>query len=109
LAPEQFFDNFIWTDESGTVLAFQLCHARLDHERVLTWDGTAGFIHLRVDGGERMPLGNMIPVMVADGHFGAEHIAAEFEQRSVERDVRSRDFIRAKIPEAGAGSNGCPN
>lgn len=103
---DDFFDLFVWTDASGAVVAFQLCYDRLNHERVLAWNATAGFIHRRVDDGEQTPVKNMSPSMVTDGQFGADGVAAEFERRGMEIDLRLRDFIRGKIGEAGARLTG---
>ena len=103
---DDFFDLFVWTDASGAVVAFQLCYDRLNHERVLAWNATAGFIHRRVDDGERTPVKNMSPIMVIDGPFGADGVAAEFERRGMEIDLPLRDFIRGKIGEAGARLTG---
>ena len=98
---DEFFDLFVWTDASGTIVAFQLCYDRLNGERVLAWNQLSGFSHRAVDDGENTPLKNMSPIMVTDGHFAAERIRAEFEQRSNELDVRLHDFICGKIHEAG--------
>jgi len=103
---DDFFDLFVWTDESGAVVAFHLCYDRSNHERVLAWNATAGFIHRRIDDGEQTPVKNMSPIMTADGRFEAGGVAAEFEQRSVGLDARVRDFIRGKIDEAGAWLTG---
>ena len=105
---DDFFDLFVWTDESGTVVAFQLCYERLNHERVLAWDRTAGTIHRRVDDGEHTPAKNMSPMMVRDGQFGAEEIAVQFEQRGRDLDLHLRNFIRSKIGEAEESLTGTP-
>lgn len=105
---DDFFDLFVWTDASGTVVAFQLCDDRLNHERVLAWDRTAGMIHRRVDDGEHTPAKNMSPMMVRDGQFGAEEIAVQFEQRGRDLDLHLRNFIRSKIGEAEESLTGTP-
>ena len=105
---DDFFDLFVWTDASGTVVAFQLCYDRLNHERVLAWDQTAGTIHRRVDDGEHTPAKNMSPMMVRDGQFGAEEIAVQFEQRGRDLDLHLRNFIRSKIGEAEESLTGTP-
>ena len=91
------------TDTAGDVLAFQLCYDRLNHERVLAWSEFAGFIHRRIDDGEGRPAAQkMAPIMVADGWFAADDVAAEFDSRSTSIDGRWRKFIRMKIGEAAA-------
>jgi hypothetical protein len=98
---DEFIDLFAWTDTSGNVVAFQLCYDRLNHERVLAWSESAGFIHRRIDDGEGLPAAiKMAPIMVADGWFAADDVAAEFDRRSLSIDGRWRKFIRMKIGEA---------
>ena len=99
---DDYFDLFVWTDTAGKVLAFQLCYDRLRRERVLAWSAERGFIHRRVDDGEQMPVKNMTPIMVTDGWFAAEDIAAEFDVRARGMDAAVRDFIRRKIGEANS-------
>ncbi len=82
------------------MVAFQLCYDRLKRERVLAWSEPTGFIHRRIDDGEELPVQKMSPIMVADGEFAAQGIAAEFDSRSASIDSRWRKFIRAKIDEA---------
>ena len=98
---DDFFDLFAWTDAAGEVIAFQLCYDRLNRERVLAWSDSTGFIHRRIDDGEALPVQKMAPIMVADGQFAADDIAAEFDNRSAGIDLRWRQFIRGKIDEAG--------
>jgi hypothetical protein len=99
---DDFFDLFAWTDAAGKVVAFQLCYDRLKRERVLAWSEPTGFSHRRIDDGEELPAQKMAPIMVADGQFAADGIAAEFASRSAAIDTRWRQFIRTKIDEAAA-------
>jgi len=99
---DDFFDLFVWTDAAGEVVAFQLCYDRLKRERVLAWSEPTGFIHRRIDNGEELPVQKMAPIMVADGQFAADGIAAEFDSRSASIDTGWRQFIRTKIDEAAA-------
>jgi hypothetical protein len=99
---DDYFDLFAWTDAAGEVVAFQLCYDRLKRERVLAWSEPTGFIHRRIDDGEELPVQKMAPIMVADGQFAADSIAAEFDSRSAAIDTRWRQFIRTKIDEAAA-------
>jgi len=97
---DEFFDLFAWTDAAGKVIAFQLCYDRPNRERVLAWSEPAGFAHRRIDDGEALPVQKMAPIMVADGLFAAQGIAAEFDRRSAAIDPHWRRFIRSKIDEA---------
>ena len=97
---DEFFDLFAWTDAGRKLIAFQLCYDRLNRERVLAWSESAGFVHRRIDDGEALPVQKMAPIMVADGQFEANSIAAEFDRRTAAIDPRWRRFIRNKIDEA---------
>jgi hypothetical protein len=97
---DDFFDLFVWMDNSGTVVAFQLCYDRSHQERVLVWNQEKGFLHRRVDDGELTPLKNMSPILISDGRFGAVKVAAEFARRALYLDGSLRDFILARIDEA---------
>jgi hypothetical protein len=98
---DEYFDLFVWTGPAGEVIAFQLCYDRLGNERVLAWSEAGGFLHRRIDDGEHSPVKNMAPIMVTDGSFEADGIAAEFEVRAVAIEPRIREFIRGMIARAG--------
>ena len=99
---DEYFDFFVWTDTAGEVLSFQLCYDRLQHERVLAWNSTAGFSHRRIDDGESLPGHKMAPLMMADGVFAMHPVVAEFERRSTGIELRWRQFMLAKLDEAAA-------
>ena len=97
---DDFFDLFVWTDGAGAFVAFQLCYDRAHRERVLAWTQDQGFLHRRIDDGERTPLKNMSPILVADGEFDAARVTAEFTRRALQLDGTLREFILARIAEA---------
>jgi hypothetical protein len=99
---DDFFDLFVWSDQTGTVVAFQLCYDRFKRERILAWREATGFIHRRIDDGEQMPVKNMSPIMISDGVFASASVAAEFDSRGLELESRLLNFIRRKIDEAAA-------
>ena len=99
---DEFFDFFVWTDTAGEVVSFQLCYDRLQRERVLAWNATAGFSHKRVDDGESLPGHKMAPLMMADGEFAIHPVFAEFDRRSTGIESRWRDFMLAKLHEAAS-------
>ena len=99
---DEYFDLFVWTDTAGEVASFQLCYDRLERERVLAWNATAGFSHKRVDDGESLPGHKMAPLMMADGVFAMHPVFAEFDKRSTGIELRWREFMLAKLGEAAA-------
>ena len=100
---DDFFDLFVWSEAPGSVVAFQLCYDRLNHERVLAWRRDGGFLHRRIDDGEQTPIKNMSPILVTDGRFEPDALAAEFHARSGSLDRAVRQFIALKIADAQAG------
>lgn len=68
--------------------------------RVLAWTQDQEFLHRRIDDGERTPLKNMSPILVADGEFDAARVTAEFTRRALQLDGTLREFILARIAEA---------
>ena len=97
---DDFFDLCVCTDGAGAFVAFQLCYDRAHRERVLAWTQDQGFLHRRIDDGERTPLKNMSPILVADGEFDAARVTAEFTRRALQLDGTLREFILARIAEA---------
>ena len=99
---DEYFDFFAWTDATGEVVAFQLCYDRMNRERVIAWNESAGFMHRRIDDGEELPTRNLSPLLVADGWFAADRVTAEFDARSTSMASRLREFIGMKIAQVPA-------
>lgn len=97
---DDFFDLFVWTDGAGAFVAFQLCYDRAHQERLLAWKQNQGFLHCRIDDGERTPLKNMSPILINDGEFDAARLATEFTRRALQLDGTLHEFILARIAEA---------
>jgi len=94
------FDLVIWTDDSGDIVGFQLCYDRAHAERALTWRRDTGFSHNAVDSGEGRPgRYKAPPILVADGAFDPQTVAAMFLGHSGALDSRSSDFIYYKLLE----------
>lgn len=97
---DEHFDLVIWTGEHGDIVGFQLCYDRAHAERALTWRVASGFSHSAVDDGENRPgRYKSTPILVADGAFDAETVAAKFQGHSGVLDSRSTDFIYYKLLE----------
>lgn len=95
---DEHFDLVIWNDESGEIVGFQLCYDKTHSERALTWKADSGFKHNAVDGGEDRPgRYKATPILVADGSFDAENVAAVFLGDSGAIDQKSSDFIYHKL------------
>jgi hypothetical protein len=59
-------DLFLWQDDEGNVVAFQLCFDKSGRERAFTWDQSRGVRHFIVDYGDRAGF-KMAPLMEPDG------------------------------------------
>ena len=96
---DERFDLIVWYDSRGAVHGFQLCYDKPHSERALTWITGRGFSHMRVDSGEANPFANMTPVLLPDGSFPSERVAAEFQlhTRAVPADLRQ--LVLEKISE----------
>jgi len=97
---DEHFDLVIWIGENGNILGFQLCYDRTHAERALTWRMESGFSHNAVDTGENRPgRYKSTPILVADGSFDAETVAAKFQGHSGVLDSKIADFIYYKLLE----------
>src|SRR5687768_14548996 len=88
---DDYFDLIVWFTSARDIEGFQLCYDKRGNERALTWRTAVGFQHSTVDSGESDPLANHTPILKPGGHFPAETVRAEFQQRSklIDRDVRA--------------------
>src|SRR5580698_9807360 len=92
-------DLVIWND-NGEIIGFQLCYDKQQGERAVTWKADSGFRHNAVDAGEDRPgRYKATPILVADGSFDAQAVAADFLEQSGDLDPGSRDFIHMKLLE----------
>ena len=93
-----FFDLIVWYDEKG-ILGFQLCYDKQDFERSLTWKKGMGYSHNKIDDGEIPGQNKMTPILVPDGMFLKESIAARFKSESENLEEDLFNFIYRKIME----------
>ncbi len=95
---DQYFDLIIWIDEQERIIGFQLCYDISYTHRALTWREESGFTHHRVDNGENRP-GKIkaAPILVADGIFDSETIAAKFRQESLMIEEAVSAFVYQKL------------
>lgn len=99
---DEYFDLIVWYDgrSRSRISGFQLCYDRSGYERALTWRRDRGFSHERVDTGETGTGGmKSTPILVADGVFDREGVAARFRDssRGIEADLA--DLVLRKLAE----------
>lgn len=93
------FDLIVWSDDSGSPTAFQLCYDRPRTERALTWKPDLGFLHSVVDDGEDRGGGKHkgTPLLVPDGQFDANRVSEQFAQASVQLPPDIAEFVSTKL------------
>lgn len=60
---DDYFDLYLWHDERGQPLAFQLCYDRHHAEGSIYWSAAEGYAHARVDAGQRPGGYAMTPIL----------------------------------------------
>jgi hypothetical protein len=71
-------DLYIWYDNDGAPLGFQLCYGKPNEERALTWFRPASYSHMRVDTGSADGLETGTPLLMLDGLFEPRPVRQEF-------------------------------
>jgi hypothetical protein len=97
---DDYFDLFLWADESRRVVRFQLCYDRQGRERVLLWSEDGGFRHQGVDVGEGSPVRNDAPIFVNDLSFQAGAVKLQFRQRAASLPQPLRLFLHDRLGDA---------
>ena len=87
------FDLYVWQDEAGDILAFQLCYDKGRGEHALYWKRDKGFSHLRVLDGEGRGLSSETPILVADGIFDSAPVLSAFLAEAGDMPAAIRDFV----------------
>ncbi|MBA7696039.1 hypothetical protein ES703_104681 [subsurface metagenome] len=70
-------------------------------EHALTWRANIGFRHTRVSDGESTADSHMTPILVRDGLFERDYIAAKFKRDSQDIDQEVAIFIYNKLLSFG--------
>lgn len=90
---DDYFDLYVWYDhEGGVINGFQLVYDKLENPHSLTWLEKDGYLHNRIDEGEKSGMGmKMTPILVPDGLFDAVSVATRLEQtiQGLEEDIKT--------------------
>lgn len=87
---DQYFELIVWAEHDGRIVGFQLCYDVRHDERALTWWEGVGYSHNRIDEGEDRPgKHKSTPLVMKDGAFDRNLIAARFDEasREIDREV----------------------
>ena len=90
---DEYFDLIVWYSEDRSLIGFQLCYDKLEHERALTWTLEHGFQHNRIDAGEIPGHAKMTPVIIADGKFSRDPVAEQFKKASGQIEPAVARFV----------------
>ena len=96
---DDYWDLYVWLEDSGEIYGFQLCYAKYHGEHALTWIRGQGTYHSKVD--NRLPFAGdrSSPILVADGFFDKSKVADLFRTDSREIEPGIRNFVLEKIAE----------
>ena len=90
-------DLFVWTDELGEVVSYQLSYDKPHPEKALSWSIERGFSHDDVDDGSRPGRHPGSPILVADSEFAARRVLAMFQANANQLENDLQKFIVSGI------------
>ena len=90
-------DLYVWYDNDGAALGFQLCYGKPNEERALTWFRPASYSHMRVDTGPSEGQGRGTPLLVLDGIFEPASVGAEFARLGADLPDDVRDLVAGRL------------
>jgi hypothetical protein len=91
-------DLYVWFDEAGAIVGFQLSYDKKGNYSALTWWEDKGFCHDRIDDGEVHPLQpKATPILIPDGAFNKQAVAACFTEASKGLEERITKFVLERI------------
>jgi hypothetical protein len=94
------FDLIVWIGDGGIIDGFQLCYDKTGDEQALTWRRDSGYSHAAIDSGEdRAGRYKASPILVPDGTFDVNAVAARFHAESRDIDPEVAAFIFEKLSE----------
>ncbi len=90
-------DLFVWTNDSGEIVSYQLSYDKPHPEKALTWRVGGGFSHDDVDDGSRPGRHTASPILLADGEFAAKRVLALFQANAQQLENDLQEFIVSSI------------
>jgi hypothetical protein len=92
-------DLFVWFDDSGEPVAFQLSYGKYRNEHAIRWKAEGGFRHYSVDDGEAGAVTSDAPLLMMDGPFAASGVLKRFRELAGEVPREIVEFIAARLRE----------
>jgi len=90
-------DLFVWIDDTGAIVAFQLAYDKPHAERAITWRRDTGFSHTRVDEGANPGGYPVTPLLVEDGMFESSRVIRMFRSQANEVDEDIVHFVTTRL------------
>ncbi|MBI2319812.1 MAG: hypothetical protein HYU75_23145 [Betaproteobacteria bacterium] len=92
-------DLLVWFGEDNWPVAFQLAYGKNRDEHAIRWKADRGFVHHRVDDGERKSAGKEAPLLFPDGAFEARSVLERFLALSREMPAEIVHFVAERLRE----------
>lgn len=91
------YDLYIWypDQEMKRITGFQLVYKSGTDEKALTWTETEGFLHTKIDDGDKKT--NQSPILVADGLFEYSTVYPGLAAQIGDVEPAIRSFVMDKI------------
>ena len=90
-------DLYVWYDDGGEPLGFQLCYGKPNAERALTWFRPGSFSHMAVDHSAGQSKHGGTPILVPDGSMDAASLLADFERERIELPAELASLVADKV------------
>jgi len=101
---DEFFELIVWFAPDASIFGFQLCYDIGNKPRALTWLRDSGYTHDGIDDGDTAEGANKAsPILVPDGIFNTEHIAARFAAAAGGLPHDIRELVLEKTREFKQG------
>ena len=90
-------DLFIWFDDEGNIVSYQLTYDKPHNEKAVIWSQKSGFEHLSVDDGTRSGKHPGSPLLVPDGTADPAKLVSLLKDNAGELDPPLENFIVSGI------------
>lgn len=93
---DELLDLFVWQDEGGRIVGFQLCFDKDADERALTYSETGGYLLEDVQA-EESSLDMGSPVLANVSTLPFPRLLAQLAERGTEIDARVLRYVTEKL------------
>ena len=97
---DENMDVFVWNDDVGHIIQFQICSRKGAEENALTWNFEQGFSMHHVDDGENRSFRMKgTPILTERSHMDLQGLATEFEALADNMDHKTVQFILQQLAQ----------